>query len=102
MIESITGVGSATAATGVASTAGAAGTAAAGGPSFSDVFAEVVGNAVGTMKAGEAAAISGISGDMSVQQAVSAIMSAEQTLQTALAVRDKVVAAYQEISRMAI
>jgi flagellar hook-basal body complex protein FliE len=29
-------------------------------------------------------------------------MSAEQSLQTAMAVRDKVVAAYQEISRMAI
>lgn len=102
MIDSITGVGSATATTGVGSTARAGASAAASGPSFSDVFAEVVGNAVGTMKTGEAAAISGISGDVSVQQAVSAIMSAEQTLQTALAVRDKVVAAYQEISRMAI
>ncbi|HWT29666.1 MAG TPA: flagellar hook-basal body complex protein FliE, partial [Propylenella sp.] len=28
--------------------------------------------------------------------------SAEQSLQTAIAIRDKVVAAYQEISRMAI
>jgi flagellar hook-basal body complex protein FliE len=102
MIESITGVGSATASAAVKPGAGAGGAGAIGGASFSDVFAEVVGNAVGTMKTGEAAAISGISGDISVQQAVSAIMSAEQTLQTALAVRDKVVAAYQEISRMAI
>ena len=29
-------------------------------------------------------------------------MSAEQTLQAAIAIRDKVVAAYQEISRMAM
>ncbi len=29
-------------------------------------------------------------------------MSAEQSLQTAVAVRDKVVAAYQEVSRMSI
>jgi flagellar hook-basal body complex protein FliE len=33
---------------------------------------------------------------------VEAVMSAEKSLQTALAVRDKVVNAYQEISRMAI
>ena len=36
------------------------------------------------------------------QQVVAAVMSTEQTLQAAIAVRDKVVAAYQEISRMAI
>ena len=30
------------------------------------------------------------------------LMAAEQTLQTAIAIRDKVVAAYQEIARMAI
>ena len=29
-------------------------------------------------------------------------MSAEQTLQTAIAIRDKVIGAYQEITRMAI
>jgi flagellar hook-basal body complex protein FliE len=33
---------------------------------------------------------------------VEAVMSAEQTLQMAVAVRDKVVQAYQEVSRMAI
>jgi len=33
---------------------------------------------------------------------VEAVMSAEQSLQTAVAIRDKVVAAYQEIVRMAI
>jgi flagellar hook-basal body complex protein FliE len=30
------------------------------------------------------------------------VMSAEQSLQTAIAIRDKVVSAYQEISRMPI
>lgn len=69
---------------------------------FADVLAEVSGNAMSTLKAGEAAAIGGIEGKASVQQVVEAIMSAEQTLQTALAIRDKVVSAYQEISRMAV
>ena len=39
-------------------------------------------------------------GKASVQQVVEAVMSAEQTLQGAIAIRDKVVAAYLEISRM--
>lgn len=69
---------------------------------FSDVLAKVTSDAMTTVRTGEAAAISGIQGKASVQQVVEAVMSAEQTLQTAMAVRDKVVAAYQEVSRMAI
>jgi flagellar hook-basal body complex protein FliE len=41
-------------------------------------------------------------GQASLQQVVQAVMMAEQTLQTVVAVRDKVVGAYQEISRMQI
>jgi flagellar hook-basal body complex protein FliE len=37
-----------------------------------------------------------------VQQVVEAVMAAEQALQSAIAVRDKVVSAYLEISRMQI
>jgi flagellar hook-basal body complex protein FliE len=70
--------------------------------SFSDMMAQVATSSVDTMKAGEAASIAGIQGKASVQQVVEAVMSAEQTLQTAIAIRDKVVAAYQEIARMAI
>ena len=70
--------------------------------SFSDMMAQVATNAVDTMKTGEAASIAGIQGKASVQQVVEAVMAAEQTLQTAIAIRDKVVAAYQEIARMAI
>jgi len=69
---------------------------------FTNVLAQVSANAVSELKQGEAAAISGMTGKLSVQEVVEAVMSAEKTLQTALAVRDKVVAAYQEISRMAI
>jgi flagellar hook-basal body complex protein FliE len=70
--------------------------------SFGDMMVQVASGATETLRAGEAAAISGIQGKASVQQVVEAVMSAEQTLQTAIAIRDKVVAAYQEISRMAI
>jgi len=37
-----------------------------------------------------------------VQHVVEAVMNAQSTLQTAIAVRDKVVSAYQDVSRMAI
>ncbi|QTL04322.1 flagellar hook-basal body complex protein FliE [Aquabacter sp. L1I39] len=76
--------------------------AAASAADFSTVLARMSSDAVDSVRAGEATAISGIGGKASVQQVVEAIMNAEQTLQTAIAVRDKVVAAYQEISRMAI
>ncbi|QFU18197.1 flagellar hook-basal body complex protein FliE [Microvirga thermotolerans] len=69
---------------------------------FGDIMVQVAANAAQTLRAGEAAAIAGIQGKASVQQVVEAVMSAEQALQTAIAIRDKVVAAYQEISRMAI
>ena len=69
---------------------------------FDGVLEQVAADAIGTLKAGEAASISSIQGKVSAQRVVEAVMSAEQTLQMAVAVRDKVVQAYQEVSRMAI
>ncbi|SDR61191.1 flagellar hook-basal body complex protein FliE [Rhizobiales bacterium GAS113] len=77
-------------------------TPGAGTSNFGDMLAQVTHDAVSTLKAGEAAAISGIEGHASVQHVVEAVMSAQTTLQTAVAVRDKVISAYQDISRMAI
>ncbi len=77
-------------------------TPAAGGADFGKVLADVANNTVDTLKAGESAAIGGINGSKSVQQVVDAMLNAEQALQTAIAVRDKLVSAYQEISRMNI
>jgi flagellar hook-basal body complex protein FliE len=69
---------------------------------FDGVLEQVAADAIGSMKAGEAASISSIHGKVSAQRVVEAMMSAERTLQMAVAVRDKVVQAYQEVSRMAI
>lgn len=74
----------------------------ADGSSFGQMLDQLSSNAVDALKKGEAAAISGVKGQASVQQVVDTVMTAERTLQTAIAVRDKVVGAYQEISRMAI
>ncbi len=77
-------------------------TAAVTGPSFSDVLAEMTGNPMEALKSSEAAAIGGIQGKVSVQEVVQSIMNAQESLQAAIAIRDKVVSAYQEITRMAI
>jgi flagellar hook-basal body complex protein FliE len=69
---------------------------------FGDLLTQIAGQMRDTVKTGEAAAIAGIQGKASTQAVVEAVMSAEQTLQTAVAIRDKVVAAYLEIVRMAI
>jgi flagellar hook-basal body complex protein FliE len=72
------------------------------GTDFASVLANVAAEGMQTLRTGEAAALGGLQGKTSVQQVVEAVMSAEQTLQAAIAIRDKVVAAYQEISRMAM
>ncbi|MDB5642925.1 MAG: fliE [Hyphomicrobiales bacterium] len=76
--------------------------AASSGADFAQVLGSVASETVNNMRGGEAAAISGLRGQMPVQDVVEAVMSAERSLQTALALRDKTVAAFQEVTRMQI
>jgi flagellar hook-basal body complex protein FliE len=69
---------------------------------FGEVLQQLADDAANALRAGEAAAVSGVQGKLATQDVVEAVMAAEHTLQTAVAVRDKVVSAYLEISRMAI
>lgn len=75
---------------------------AAEGTSFEQALGQAIGSAVDTLKAGEAAAIQGVEGAVPPMKVVEAVMDAQRSLQSALAIRDKVVSAYQEIARMAI
>lgn len=81
--------------------AGGAAPAAAGGD-FASMLGDLAVKAAGEVRNAETLSIAGVRGQASVQQVVEAVMSAEQTLQTTIAVRDKVVSAYLEISRMSI
>jgi flagellar hook-basal body complex protein FliE len=72
------------------------------GVSFTDIFNQMTQDAVATVKSGEAAAVGGVSGKVSVQHVVDSIMASQRALHTLIAVRDKVVNAYQDISKMAI
>lgn len=81
---------------------GPAAGAAPAGEDFSAVLSRVANGAMTDMRAAETVSIDGVQGRASTQAVVEAVMNAERTLQTAVAVRDKVVAAYLELSRMAI
>jgi len=69
-------------------------------------FAETLGNMAADMatdlRTAEKVSFEGIKGEATTRQVVDAVMTAQQTLQTALAIRDKIVSAYLEISRMSI
>ena len=59
-------------------------------------------NTVGRLEQAETLSIAAIRGEAETREVVDAVMSAEQSLQAAIAIRDKVVQAYLEVSRMQI
>ncbi len=76
--------------------------AKASGGDFLALVKDAAGSAVEAGKQSEAATMQAIAGNADVSQVVTAVANAEVTLQTAIAIRDKVIAAYQDISRMPI
>jgi len=101
-ISALTASKSALGSVGSTTAAGSGATGATGGADFSAMMNQISGDAVGTLKTAEASAIQGIQGSGSVHGVVESIMAAQRSLQSTLAIRDKAVAAYQEISRMAM
>ncbi|MBP0615738.1 flagellar hook-basal body complex protein FliE [Jiella mangrovi] len=83
-------------------TGGASRSTEIGGQGFGAVLTQIASDAVSTVKTAEATSIKGVTGEASTQAVVEAVMDAERTLQTAIAIRDKTVAAYLELSRMSI
>ncbi len=69
---------------------------------FGAVLGQMTLEAISTLKQGEQTAVAGVRGQATTQQVVEAVMEAEHTLQAGIAIRDKVVSAYLEISRMTI
>ncbi len=75
---------------------------AADGSGFSDMLASFGRETFAALKAGEATGIAALEGKASVQEAVMATLQAEQSLQMAIAIRDKLVGALNDITRMQI
>ena len=83
-----------------ATAAGLAGPRPAAPPA--DGFAAVHGRAAEALKEAEAASLAAIEGRVPAHRAVGAILEAERALNTAVAIRDKLTAAYLELTRMQI
>jgi flagellar hook-basal body complex protein FliE len=77
-------------------------TAAASEAGFGAAVSSLAAAAIEQVRAGETAAIGGLRGSVPLQDAVAQVMAAEQALQAGLALREKIVNAYLEISRMTI
>jgi flagellar hook-basal body complex protein FliE len=75
---------------------------AAAKPAESNPFVDFASQLAQTVRTGESAVVSGIKGDMPLQQVVETVMQAERTLTTAVSIRDKIVSAYLETTRMQI
>lgn len=72
------------------------------GPSFADTLQRAAEEIAATLRRGEEVAARGIAGQADVQSVVEALTATELALQTATAVRDRVVEAYQEVLRMPV
>ena len=75
---------------------------AAGQQGFGDFLSDAIKDSVSTMKTGEQMATQQAAGNANIVDVVNAVNSAEITLDTVVAVRDKVVQAYQSIMNMPI
>jgi flagellar hook-basal body complex protein FliE len=72
------------------------------GTSFADMLSRAASGTVDKLQNAEHVSMQALKGDADTRQVVDAVMSAQQALQTAVAIRDKVVSAYLEVSRMGI
>ncbi len=71
-------------------------------PDFANVVNQVGNDMVQDLEKAEAMSIAGMKGQASAYEVVSSIMQAEQSLRMAVGVRDKIISAYLEITRMQI
>ena len=72
------------------------------GTSFSDLVTAAATRTVDRLNNAEDMAVKAMQGGADTREVVDAVMTAEQSLQAAIAIRDKIVSAYLDISRMAI
>ena len=72
------------------------------GAGFGDLLRKAAESAVDSLKQGEQASLQGVAGKADMAQVAAAVANADATLQTIVAVRDRVIAAYQDIIKMTI
>lgn len=72
------------------------------GSTFGDMLSNVLGEASTTGRAAEAKASELVKGKGDIVDVVTAVNAAEMSLETVVAIRDRVISAYQDIMRMPI
>ena len=72
------------------------------GVSFSDFLKDTARNTVDTLRNSEQMSAKAVTGEANIIDVVEAVGAAELTLQTVVAVRDRLISAYQEIMRMPV
>ena len=75
---------------------------AKGGGGFGEMLTEALQDTVNAQKTAEATSAKAVNGKADVTEVVTAVTNAEVALDTVVAVRDRVISAYQEIMRMPI
>jgi flagellar hook-basal body complex protein FliE len=70
--------------------------------SFGDVMMGMLRDLDGTLRTAEQKAVGGLTGEVPIQEVVETMVRAEQKVQMTSAVRDKIVSAYLELTRMPI
>ncbi|HUN50352.1 MAG TPA: flagellar hook-basal body complex protein FliE [Candidatus Sulfotelmatobacter sp.] len=79
-----------------------AGDGQAAGTSFADLIAQVTNQTIGAGTASEKATMQAVEQKSNLADIATAVTNAQVTLDTVVAVRDKVIAAYQDIIKMPI
>ncbi len=86
----------------IASTGLAARDGAQDGAGFGDLVRKAAESAVDTLKQSEQMSLQGVMGKADIAQVAAAVANADATVQTIVAVRDRVIGAYQDIIKMTI
>ena len=73
-----------------------------GGPQFADVLSGMMSDFDMSLRSAEKLSVGALTGDVPLQKVVEAVVAAEQKVQLTTSVRDKIVAAYLELTRMPI
>ena len=70
--------------------------------SFGDVLSGMMRNVDETLRSAERLSVGALTGDVPIQKVVETVVAAEQKVQLTTSVRDKIVSAYLELTRMPI
>ena len=72
------------------------------GASFAEFVAATVDDAIGAARQSERVSMQAVANQADINEIVTAVTNAEVTLQTVVAIRDRVIQAYQDVIRMPI